>query len=331
MQQRIKWLDVARCFGIFAIYLGHFGAQAGLAAQFVTTHYVALFFFISGCLTSHKPLSLAAHSKKILNDILLPWFFFALLAVVFDSIYSNLDLNGVLLQLKSVALGTMVDNFVAGSLWFFTTLAIVKFLFWFIQQLKNNCAILLISLAMFLIEALVDLPRYYNLHRAFRFMIFYSIGYITFPYIQKAIEPATKKGRCFFAVSGGIAFIYSAFLFFEKDLLSFMYHIPYLNYFAGIFTALIVIWLYFITAKFSENVDIFNQLGQNTLYLCGSEYFIKQILKTIIRLLGLEPTYPNPMAVFIYAALTMLLAYKYLIPLEKRMLTKIRQLPAYFC
>lgn len=48
MKQRLGWVDVVRCFGMFAIYLGHFGEQAGHAYTFVYTHHVALFFFISG-------------------------------------------------------------------------------------------------------------------------------------------------------------------------------------------------------------------------------------------------------------------------------------------
>ena len=49
---RIKWIDVARCFGIFAIFLGHYGAAAGNAYTWVFTHHVPLFFLISGCMES---------------------------------------------------------------------------------------------------------------------------------------------------------------------------------------------------------------------------------------------------------------------------------------
>ena len=49
VNNRIKYLDVAKFVGIFCIYLGHFGHQAGNAYGFVFTFHVPLFFFLAGC------------------------------------------------------------------------------------------------------------------------------------------------------------------------------------------------------------------------------------------------------------------------------------------
>ena len=46
---RVVWLDVARAFGIYAIYLGHFGEAAGPAYRFAFQFHVPLFFFLAGC------------------------------------------------------------------------------------------------------------------------------------------------------------------------------------------------------------------------------------------------------------------------------------------
>ena len=51
--KRVEWIDIAKFIGIFTIYLGHFGNDAGLAARFVFYFHVALFFFISGCMDTY--------------------------------------------------------------------------------------------------------------------------------------------------------------------------------------------------------------------------------------------------------------------------------------
>ena len=48
LKERIKYLDIAKFIGIFCIYLGHFGEQAGYAYNFVFWFHVPLFFFLSG-------------------------------------------------------------------------------------------------------------------------------------------------------------------------------------------------------------------------------------------------------------------------------------------
>ena len=53
-----------KCFGIFAIYLGHFGPDGGYSYDFVFTHHVALFFFVSGCTEA-----LSASDRKIVPYI----------------------------------------------------------------------------------------------------------------------------------------------------------------------------------------------------------------------------------------------------------------------
>ena len=73
MQERIKWINMAKFFGIFAIYVGHFGAAAGNAYDFVFAFHVPLFFFLSGCterLSSEK--NLGKYLMKKVKTILLP-------------------------------------------------------------------------------------------------------------------------------------------------------------------------------------------------------------------------------------------------------------------
>ena len=327
MKQRLGWVDVVRCFGIFAIYLGHFGNQAGRASPFVFTHHVALFFFISGCLAPRTAMSFFEYLKKIIGDLLVPWLVFAVSSAAFNTIYSNLDLQGFLEQLGQIARGTIVDHFVAGSLWFLVTLAVMKIVFWFLQKCKSNTIILAICVLLLIIEARYPIPKLYNIHRVFRYLIYYALGNTLFPYICRVLSADTKKKRWGLAFSGMFSLGYAAIIYFGENPLSILQGVPYVKYLVTVINAMVVIWSYILVAKVLENVELFNAIGRNTLYLCGSEYFIRQILKTIIRLVGLEPTYPNPMSACIYSAIMLYTAYRYLVPIEKRMIAKIKKIP----
>lgn len=82
MAYRVAWLDVARAIGIYAIYLGHFGEEAGPAYRFVFQFHVPLFFFLSGCAeTYNKEEAVFGNLKRNVKTILLPAYFFAVLSL----------------------------------------------------------------------------------------------------------------------------------------------------------------------------------------------------------------------------------------------------------
>ena len=214
MAQRIKWIDIARCLGIFAIYLSHFGEDAGKMYSFLYTHHVPLFFFLSGCLLPKKDLPLGAHIKKIADGLLLPWIVFALAAAAFDTIYMNSGLTYFIDLLKQIALGTIVNQFVAGGLWFLVCLAIMRLAFWFLRKLRVPALILAVCLLLFWTEANLPIPKYYNLHRVLRLMIYYAAGFYCFPLLSKALSPKTSKGRLLLSASGLVALAFSALVYF---------------------------------------------------------------------------------------------------------------------
>lgn len=296
---------------------------------FLFTHHVPLFFFLSGCLAPRDELPLAAHVKKTAGGLLLPWLMFAIAAAVFDTIYMDSGLSGFLGLLKQIALGTIVDKYVAGGLWFFVCLAGVRLLFRILRKFRHPAVILAICLALFLVEGAYPIPKYYNLHRVFRFETYYAVGFYAFPYLSGALAPGTRRGRILLTLSGLFSLGFSALVYFGRDPLAFLTDIPIAGSFVPIVQALVIIWLYLIGAKCLENVEIFNQIGRKTLYLCGSEYFIRQLLKSIVRLFGLELSYPRPICAWLCAALALYLAYRYLVPMEERLLASLRGFPAW--
>ena len=95
MKKRINWIDVAKCFGMFAIYLGH-EASAGKSVAFVFHYHVALFFMISGCMESQQgETSIAKYAIKKIKGIMIPFWLFSLLSIAIQVINENLGVGAI--------------------------------------------------------------------------------------------------------------------------------------------------------------------------------------------------------------------------------------------
>lgn len=324
-KHRIAWIDVLKFFGIFAIYLGHFKQNAGWSYPFVFTYHVALFFFAAGCTESmSREKKALAYIKLKTKTLLIPWFVFAILSIAFMVILKDYSLGGVKDSLILTLKGTIRNTFVAYSLWFLTCLYIVSILFYFIKKLKYKSVILFVSLLLFIIaQKIQQASLIFNIDEALYYIVYYAIGYCSFGAINKLLQFEDSKSKIIFYISGLISLAYTFLLFFQRDALSFMSTVPFLNIFKQIITPLIVIWFFICLSFVCRNVKLFNSIGQNTLYLCGSEYIIKELLFQLVALLSLRITLETPLAAYIYAFISLCTAYKILVPLEKRLLHKI--------
>ena len=92
-RERIRWMDVAKLIGIFAIYIGHLGSAAGNTYSYVFAFHVPLFFLISGCMESLSgEIGLREYGKYVLKKvktILLPFYLFVLLSVYVYAVLNN--------------------------------------------------------------------------------------------------------------------------------------------------------------------------------------------------------------------------------------------------
>jgi fucose 4-O-acetylase-like acetyltransferase len=331
-KRRVQWIDVAKFFGIFAIYLGHFSDAAGLSYQFVFTHHVALFFLISGCTeTFNQETHLGKYIIKKIKNVLLPFFFFSFLSIIIRIISTDASLGEIKQMLILVAKGAIRNTFFAGSLWFLTCLFVIEIVFMVIRQFKNNYMIFVLCLFIYILKLKIpgqpsEPYGIYNIDSACRFLIYYAIGFLAFPVIHKLFSLHTQKSKKIITISATISFIYSILLFEKIDLLIGITTIPIIDIFHQIFTALLVIWLYFVVAYLFENVSFFQDLGQTTLYLCGNEYIVKTLVSYFIRIVGLSINITNPLSAYLYTLTLLIIVYKFLIPIEEKMLHKLQAL-----
>ena len=83
--RRINWIDMAKGYGIIAVFIGHM-VQNSLLGLFVYSFHLPLFFFLSGYLFNPND-RFGAFIKKKCRGILLPYFTLGLVVVLCDALY----------------------------------------------------------------------------------------------------------------------------------------------------------------------------------------------------------------------------------------------------
>jgi len=252
---RLRYLDLAKGFGILLVVLGHATFVNERILTWVFSFHMPLFFIISGMLITHsQTASQPMHTvlKKRLKSILIPY-------LVFSICYTLLDIAGV--YFKQISLSDLKINLVctcsfagSGPLWFLTTLFFSEIIFIFLIQRLGDKKAILISLLLtasgFCIWHLFkpvylsgcdDLNTFFFLCFPFeiiRCMI--CLGFLSFPY---AIYKSLMGDALFF-----------------KRPLSSLRIIELLNQKKPILfmIGLVFITISFIFSGFNSNIDIHN-------------------------------------------------------------------------
>ena len=140
MKDRIKWIDVAKCLGIFFVFLGHFGNGSGLFHDFVFRFHVPLFFFLAGCTerisderVKNKTLKIKDYIIKNFKRIMIPFFTFAFISLAIYLIVQN-NGNDLSDRVTEILNGVIRNEFPATALWFLTCLFFMKLIFYFMKK-----------------------------------------------------------------------------------------------------------------------------------------------------------------------------------------------------
>lgn len=334
MKNRIKYLDVAKFIGIFCIYLGHFGSSAGNAYNFVFTFHVPLFFFLSGFTENLSvDISFGKYIVKNIKNLLIPCYLFALISLLAVTISNNTHTE-IVSNLLIILRGCIRNQYFAGSLWFLTCLFVVRNIFYVFRKIfKFTWLNLLLCVLLYCVTELLFDPRpivtphmIYNIDSACYYIIFYALGYYGFEPIQCLLD-WKKFGKKVICIGiGTVLFIYASLLFFDKDLLSSIPTNVVGTLICPVLRPVLIILLVLIVSKEIENVELFGTIGKNTLYLCGSEYIIKLLVPLSLRIVGLNKSFSNPLAVYVYTFSLLVLCNKTLVPFEKSVFKELHLL-----
>lgn len=334
MKERVKWIDVAKFLGIFAIYLGHCGKDAGYAYKFVFAYHVPFFFFLSGCMSNYNnENNFGEFVWSKIKRIMVPFWGFSILSIFLEVVMDNKTLIDIENMLVLVLKGNVRNTFFAVSLWFLSCLFIIELIFKLLKYLKVKTVILAICIIAYYIAATMISPSpivephwLYNVDSAMYFIIYYAIGYIVYPYVLKLFYLNTKTKKVVFLLSGFIALVYSAFAFEQYDYLTIWFkNVPYINLFIPVAKAMLIIWLNLTLARLLQEIKLFADIGKETLYLCGNEYIIKQLFPNILAVFGLGINMQNPLIAYIYIFVLVILGTKFLIPCEKMFINKVKK------
>lgn len=74
-----------------------------------------------------------------------------------------------------------------------------------------------------------------------------------------------------------------------------------------------------------QGIEVLAKVGQDTLYLCGSEYMIKIVVPSICGIVGLSINLDGPLYVCIYTIMLLWAGEKIFVPWEKNIIRKMRR------
>ena len=328
-RERVDWIDIAKCIGIFAIFLGHFGPATGRLYIFVFQFHLPLFFFLSGAVQSFQERRFAENALIVTKRLLLPFFFFGRLYLLV-----NAAVTGSLVTLGSdlpgLMKGAVRNQFPAGSLWFLTCLWVMDLVFPLIRKWKPVYLLLLVA-AIRVVTVKIWLPSpldapswWYNVDSAFCYFPYYLLGYLLIRPIRSFLEDGRKKTAWIRHGIGIASLIFAGYVFgCQADFVLPLYNsvpgydilgIP-LHYLLMIASVIYVSWLL-------RGVKLLAWIGRDTLYLCGNENLIKLIVPLLAQTFGLALPPAEPWAICLYAAALILLACFTLVPLERGLLSR---------
>ena len=326
MKKRIDYLDVLKCVAIFLVYCLHCGDVFGRGYAFAF-YSVPTFFFVSGCCESlHRNESILDEIFKKIKTILIPWFFLSVLNCCFVSLEAwNFDtvIDYSMITIK----GDIRNTALSPGLWFLTCLFVISIIFIFIKRVRSNIVIFAISYMFYFIAqfCLNKVPTnspcfIYNIDSAMSYLIYYASGYIMFGLWKRKSENSENKALLVALkyIIGIGAIAYTIFIWFGRDILFRLYNFKYYAYCGEIINNIIVVIGLFTISLFFRSILLFNKIGQETLFLCGTELISKNIFNSIFGMFDLKIDFYRPLTVYIYAMLTLAFSYFIIIPIAKR-------------
>ncbi len=327
--KRITWLDVAKCIGIVCIFLGHFGKEAGLFYEYVFKFHVPLFFFLSGCsCTFEKDLSFIEFLKKKALRILLPFYLFAFFALITNCILTGTE--NLKINLLTIALGCIRNCFCAESLWFLTCLFVIEIAFKAIKMIKFKAIRILIITSVILTK-----PFYYhepsllfNIDSIY-YVFYFALGYYLYSAINILFDNAKYRLLKILLFIGTGA--YAIIEFFNCNPLDKV--IIATKWINNIYStvhassrALLLIAFAILLSKLFCNVRVFQKIGSDTLYLCGTEYLLKQFIFGIAGLFGFDRTAGAPFTTYLYVIVMIIIGTWLVSPLLRRLVKFLQKL-----
>ena len=296
--------------------------------------HVPLFFFLSGCTEAlAQEEKFLPYVMKKARSLLLPWLVFSVLSLAVHFLRTSCGAEELEYYLKVIRHGNVRNTFLAGALWFLTCLFVMQVLFFWIRKLKNGWVILLLSgllhcAAIILFRTTMP-SQDYNLDSALFYLLYYAIGYVSFPYIDRVLNTDSTWKRALLFSGGLLTCGYFVQCFLGQDILEPLRFVPHMVPVKEFLSALLLICAAVVSARCLENIRFLGEIGRNTLYLCGGEYLAASLVQEGLGLIGLHAVIQNPFSGILYAGILLVTAQFCVVPVAKKILEAIWMLPGH--
>lgn len=324
MSQKIRyeWVDALKFLGICAIYLGHFGPNAGKLYPFVFSYHVPLFFFASGFFSSRKKSeSIFKFTISKARRLLLPYFSFAILILIMTSVSSGENVSQLFSHLVDIFYGVRNNPYV-GPIWFINCLFVASVLDEILRRLlRNDMLTLIFSVASLMYtqtflshNPLLNPSWFWNIDSALAYWWLLALGRVIFKWVSSdALSFHSVKGYLIFSVCTMFAAyqLYSG----QSILIPISSYIKVNNFILFgtlniiISTSALIFFNIFIAKMICSSRFVIDA-GRNTLNICGLENITKTLLPSAISVFGLSISLPSPLAAIVYTMICIYISQK---------------------
>ena len=313
--KRIEWLDTLKLIGIFYIYLGHLGKDAGKLYPFVFSFHVPLFFFISGLFFQIPGGYKEAINKikKSFIKIIMPYLIFSLIGIIIYTIKWDYSSARIIEALINVLSGIR-NKVPLASLWFLPCLFVIIVFYCLISiKIKNPATIFLISLLIYCLTPywFNRMPIHiFNVDFALNYMAFFSFGVLLSKKIRfdwpSFYEGSKRNLITLIIILSLLYFLYS----YQNGTFTILknLHVKPIKYFF-IFIITCLMFIPSIAIAYWVDVAALKKLGRNTLVLCGTEQALKVVILSGFSLLGYTPQFKDPLNAIIFTIFCLSVSY----------------------
>lgn len=315
-KKRIEWVDVLRGIAIIFVLLAHYdGSVLGATYAFAHKFCVALFFFISGMMTSYSAdTDFAQYAKKQALRLLVPYTFFALTNTAFYFLFNrHIGIGGMADMLVTYIIGKR-NTLATAPMWFLPCLFVVCLLYRVISNiLKEHRFIVPVC---FIVSAVAKLffeepIMLWSINHGFKYLIYYAIGAAAFPQLKnisfstfKSLPPYKK----IILTAAAAIDIWYVYMLYTKG--SFIPTYSLASACAMVFVnAMAIICFMTLTAVCISWFKPLGAIGRETLGFCCSESISRALLNTAMAVTGIGFATDSPFKIIAYNFIAMAISY----------------------
>lgn len=282
MEKRLDWIDCLKGLGIILVVWGHLNLPRAVEIIIYSFH-MPLFFFISGYLFKNGNRSYSDYVRKKLKSILVPYLFFASISLPF-----GLAINYIISAGTNIGLMNTVLNFffLDGSvgwnspLWFLISLFFIEVIYFKLDGLKINKWFIFVPIVI-LGYLLADTGAKYplGLHILPNGILFFHFGNIS-----RNKDIVAKMNQKMIFTLGGLLLTNIVFSIMLNQRVS-LYHNDLGNYIYFYLSAIAGVLFLVMTMSKMPVIKVLKYLGDNTLLILASHYFILYGYRVIDKLM----------------------------------------------